>query len=93
MTAVDAARAELVQRWELERAGLSAPSSQEALLADLSARLEQSLEALADALIAKETLSGDNRQAWTAARYWEERARDAERQLAPRERLRLVRPE
>lgn len=92
MTAVEVARAELVQRWELERAGLSGPSSQEALLADLALRLEQSLEALAESMIAQEALSAQNRQALTACRYWEERALEAERQLAPRERLRLLRP-
>lgn len=84
MTDLDSSRAALVTRLELERHGYTAATSQEALLRDLAARLEQTMEALSDALIAKEELAEQ-------ATYWRQRAVHAEQQLPTR--LRLVRPE
>ena len=58
----------------------------ETLTTDLATRLEQSLEAVTEALIDKEEMS-------EKARYWESRAVHAELLLAPRERLYVVRPD
>lgn len=80
-----------VARLELERAGLFAASAACPLCAELAERLEQTMEALADALIRVEGHNQEIGEALGEVTYWRQRATEAERQL-PR-RLRLVTPD
>lgn len=79
----DEIRRGVILRLELERAGLTTPSQQQQMIADLSRQLGEAHDGITDALIRQEELTEH-------ATYWRQRAVHAERQLTGRQRLHLV---
>lgn len=91
MCATDNPLARAAQRLELERAGLLTGSQPCQLCADLADRLEQTMDALSDALIRQEDAHQQLGEAHNEITYWRGRATQAEMRLP--DRLHIVGPD